>query len=129
MARIFCSLKSMRCRQESEVFFDISLPIQKEDTDFTIFQRFLLMHPDDLPVQIERFHTVSGNTNTKICIQRHFITHFHFGKTVRVQKLSGSCRYWKIIEVECTSGKLIDNGFFTESISVLKSQNLPIFVK
>ena len=72
------------------IFFDIGFPIQKEDTDFTIF---------------------------------------HFGETVRVQKLSGSCRYWKIIEVECTSGKLIDNGFFTESISVLESQNLPIFVK
>ena len=35
------------------VFFDISLPIQKEDADFTIFQCFLLMHPDDLPVQLE----------------------------------------------------------------------------
>lgn len=35
------------------VFFDISLPIQKEDTDFTIFQRFLLMHPDNLAIQIE----------------------------------------------------------------------------
>ena len=111
------------------VFFDISLPIQKEDADFTVFQCFLLMHPDNLAVQIEWFHTVSGNTDIKICIRRYLITHFHFRKAVRVQKLSGSCRYWKIIEAECTSGKLIDNGFFTESISVLESQNLPIFVK
>ena len=34
------------------VFFDISLPIQKEDTDFTIFQRFLLMHPDNLAIHL-----------------------------------------------------------------------------
>ena len=72
------------------VFFYVSFTIKKEDSDFALFKCILFMYPDDLSIQIEWFHTVSGNTDTKICTGSYFISYFYFRESVGIEELAGS---------------------------------------
>lgn len=71
------------------VFFYESFAIKEEDSNLALFESILFMNPDDLAIQIKRFHTVSGNTDTKICTGRYFIAYFYFREAVRIKELAG----------------------------------------
>ena len=72
------------------VFFYVSVTIKEENSDLALFKCILFMYPDDLSIQIERFHTVSGNTDTKICVGSYFIADFYFRESVGIKELAGS---------------------------------------
>ena len=72
------------------VFFYVSFTIKEENFDLALFKRVLFMYPDDLSIQIEWFHTVSGNTDTKICTGCNFIAYFYFRESVGIEELAGS---------------------------------------
>ena len=58
---------------------------------YRMFSEWILfMYPDDLPIQIKWFHTVAGNTDTKICTGSYFIAYFYFRESVRIEELAGS---------------------------------------
>ena len=72
------------------VFFYVSFTIKEEDSDLALFKCILFMYPDNLSTQIEWFHTVSGNTDTKICTGSDFIAYFYFRESVGIEELTGS---------------------------------------
>lgn len=74
------------------IFFNISVTVQIEDSDIAIFQLVLLMNPYDLFIYIDRFHTVTGNTDAEVCGCRDIITDFKFFILIRVKKEAGTGR-------------------------------------
>ena len=72
------------------VFFYVRFTIKEENSDLALFKCILFMYSGDLAIQIERFHTVSGNTDTKICTGSYFIAYFYFRESVGIEELAAS---------------------------------------
>ena len=48
------------------IFFDVAITIIHEDANFTRGQFAAFLNPCNLPIVINRFHTIAADTNTKI---------------------------------------------------------------
>lgn len=53
------------------VHLDVALTIVYEDAYLTDIHPVTLLHPDDLPVMVDRLHAVTGNSDTEVSTVRN----------------------------------------------------------